>query len=324
MRGLLSVVLIAGLAWGGWWFFGATAQKSGLESWFSERRAAGWTAEYEDLEVTGFPNRFDTILTAMDLKNPEGWGWNVPQLHVYALSYKPNHIIAAIPDVQAVATPTGPINIVSTLFQSSLIFKPETSLALDRWQLEVEELLAVAPDWKAAVGSASFALVDAGREVPAYNLYIQGLEIKVPKRWRKMSGQRGRIPETHVDATLIFDRPLDRFAVENGNPSFKVINIRDAHFEWGSVDLNASGRLTVAKNGRLNGDLTFQTRDWRSLFEIAKAAGLIPRSQEDNWETGLTIIAGFSGNDEEIEAAIRFERGEMFLGIIPLGPAPRF
>ena len=40
MRALLAIVVVAALAWSGWWYFGAQTRKGALESWLDERRQA--------------------------------------------------------------------------------------------------------------------------------------------------------------------------------------------------------------------------------------------------------------------------------------------
>ena len=76
MRILLAIVILAGLAWSGWWYFGATTRQNAIESWLAGRRDAGWVAETADVRVTGFPNRIDLIVEGLDIADPEaGWAW---------------------------------------------------------------------------------------------------------------------------------------------------------------------------------------------------------------------------------------------------------
>ena len=47
--------------------------RSGLAAWFDARQAEGWVAEYADLSVQGFPNRFDTSLTDVAVEQSSDW-----------------------------------------------------------------------------------------------------------------------------------------------------------------------------------------------------------------------------------------------------------
>ncbi|MEO1918276.1 MAG: DUF2125 domain-containing protein, partial [Paracoccaceae bacterium] len=105
MRGLITLTLVLALSWSGWWFFGTAAQKTAIETWMQERREAGWIAEVDDFNVTGFPNRFDSVFIGLTLSNPRAsWTWQAPRFQLIALSYKPNHIIAVWPDTQTYTT----------------------------------------------------------------------------------------------------------------------------------------------------------------------------------------------------------------------------
>ena len=90
MRTLLAIVILAALAWSGWWFVQSTARDRAMEAWLADRRAAGWVAEAEDVRVRGFPNRVDTVITELSLSDPDaGWAWQADGLQVLSLSYKP-------------------------------------------------------------------------------------------------------------------------------------------------------------------------------------------------------------------------------------------
>ena len=74
---LLAIVILAALAWSGFWWFNASARERALDRWLAERRADGWQAEAADLRVTGFPNRVDVLVTDLRLADPEaGWSWH--------------------------------------------------------------------------------------------------------------------------------------------------------------------------------------------------------------------------------------------------------
>src|SRR4051794_30128731 len=106
MRTLLAIVILAALAWSGYWYVHATARHNAIDGWLAERRAAGWVAEAEKVRVRGFPNRVDTFVTGLDLADPKaGWSWKAGELELLSLSYDPFHVIAVLPGEQVVATP---------------------------------------------------------------------------------------------------------------------------------------------------------------------------------------------------------------------------
>ncbi|MEM9270831.1 MAG: DUF2125 domain-containing protein, partial [Pseudomonadota bacterium] len=86
MKTLLVLVLLATALYSGYWFVGARAQEAGLNAWLEAQRAQGWVAEVEELNVAGYPNRFDTTATGLELANPKaGWAWSAPEFQILAL-----------------------------------------------------------------------------------------------------------------------------------------------------------------------------------------------------------------------------------------------
>ena len=97
-RFLTIFIVVVTLGYSAYWWAGSAAQETAWARWMEERRAAGWVADYDALEVKGYPNRFDTRLTGFTIADPRaGWAWSGPVFQVLALSYKPNHIIAVWP-----------------------------------------------------------------------------------------------------------------------------------------------------------------------------------------------------------------------------------
>jgi hypothetical protein len=332
MRGLITLVLVLSLGWSAWWLIGTTAQKTAIETWMEQRREAGWVAEVDDFKVTGFPNRFDSIFTDLTLSNPQaGWTWQAPHFQLLALSYKPNHIIAVWPGTHTYSTRNDTTTITSSLFRGSLIFKPDTALSLGRMQLETSDLvLAGETDWRASAKEASVAFfAHNAPELPpnSYDLYIKALEFSPPATWRDSVDQNGVLPETIpeaiFDATLTYDNPWDRFAVEQTNPRMTTIQIRDFRFLWGDLNLNGKGSIDITDAGYMEGTFTLQAQKWRELLDVIIAAQLLAPDFTTALDRGVSVVAALAGNPEDIEIKLRFKDGLTYIGSIPIGAAPR-
>lgn len=332
MRGLITLTLVLALAWSGWWVIGTTAQKTAIETWMEQRRDAGWVAEVEEFKVTGYPNRFDSIFTELSLSNPQaGWAWEAPHFQLLALSYKPNHIIAVWPGTHSYATRNDTITITSSQFRGSLIFKPDTALSLDRMQLETADLaLAGETDWRASATEASVAFFSHNApDLPpnSYDLYIKALEFSPPALWRDAVDQSGTLPDTIpeaiFDASITYDNPWDRFAIEETNPRMTTMKIRDLRFLWGDLHLNGSGSIDVTEEGYMEGTFTLQAKKWRELLDVIIAAQLLTPDFEKALDRGITFVATLAGNPDDLEIKLRFADKLTYIGPIPIGPAPR-
>jgi len=46
MRKLITLIVVAALAWSGYWYLGMQGHKAALSTWFEDRRSEGWQVEY--------------------------------------------------------------------------------------------------------------------------------------------------------------------------------------------------------------------------------------------------------------------------------------
>ena len=166
MSRIVFVVFALAALWAGYWVIGSRALETRLTAWLDARRAEGWVAEAGAVTVRGFPNRFDTTIETLTLADPEtGVAWSMPFFQILALSYRPNHVIAVWPDTQVLATPAERLDIASERMRGSVVFRPDTALALDRTTIVMENVgLTSADGWMAWLAEARLATRPAGRE----------------------------------------------------------------------------------------------------------------------------------------------------------------
>lgn len=146
------VLIMAGIT--AWWFIAASAEKAAITSWLENRRAAGWQAEAELIEVLGFPNRLDLKLTKPALADPvSGWAWSAPWFEVANVIYDPAFFIAIWPEEQQIAAPGERATLRSDVMEASLRTEAGSSLALVRASVDIQK-----PGLKADL---------AGRPVPS-------------------------------------------------------------------------------------------------------------------------------------------------------------
>lgn len=328
MRKLIYLVLILTALWCGYWFVGATAAKRGIAAWFAEQRASGLTASYDELSVRGFPNRFDATLTGLHLADPrDGTGWRAPFFQVFALSYKPHHLIAVWPHEQVLDLPGGPLTVRSEDMRASAVFVPGPAFVLDRTSLEIAALSAGADGAGWGAERFRFATRRAAGSDAAHDLFIEAAEARLPPALRAQLDPAATLPEVidrlHLDVLLDLDRPIDRHALE-APPRLTAIALRDLSLHWGELGLALAGDLRAGADGAPDGELTVTADNWRGLVGLAVAAGLLREEDRAVTETALVLLAGMSGDDpDRLVAPLTFADGTMSLGPIPLGPAPR-
>ncbi|KAF0676896.1 DUF2125 domain-containing protein [Profundibacterium mesophilum] len=331
MRKLILVLIAASILWGIYWFIGARTVERGFAGWIEQLRAGGTQIEVAAIDTRGLPNRFDTTLTDIALDLPDrSFSWRAPFAQVLALSYKPNHVIAVLPDRQSFEWRGTPLTLEAERLRGSLVMRPELALGLDRSSfvgealalsgpggsgLRVEELrLATRPGAGGArpVHDIGFELDDARLIAGRGNGPLAGLPDDLPEL----------IERVRVDATVTFDAPLDRHAFVSAAPRPTRIDLRDARITWGMMELEAAGELRIGPDGVPEGAVSLAATQWREMLRLAVAAGLVDPGLSGTIETGMGLLAGLSG-DGALRLPLTFAGGRMSLGPVPLGAAPR-
>jgi hypothetical protein len=329
MRFLLIICGIAALAWSGYWFFGSRSVESGWRDWLDARAADGWVADYSDIRTAGFPNRFDTTISDVELADPQtGIAWSAPFFQVFRLSYKPNHVIAAWPDVQTFATPHQRITVGADRIQASAVFRPDTPLELDHANFVLDNVaLTSNAGWSAEVSQALFATRRAAALQNAHDIGLDATNIRPADAVLARLDPAGLLPRTFdhlkIDATLGFDAPWTLRAIESSRPAITRIDLRLAQANWGKLDLWAAGDLTIDAEGIPSGSITLRAKNWREMLQIGVSAGWVPNGLAGTLESGLGLLAKMAGNPNELDVPLNFSRGSVSLGPIPIGAAPR-
>lgn len=329
MKKLAAIIVILAALWGGYWWVGSSAVERNLKAWFEARREAGWVADYASLDTAGFPNRFDTTITDLDLADPEtGLAWHAPFFQILQLSYTPHHVILALPHEQTLASPYETVTVGSSHMNGSVIFKPSTALELERTAFVMKEVtLAGETGWQAALDEGRLAARLLPGQKARYEIGFEALGLRPSQAGRDALDPGGVLPETvetlKLDAEVTFDRPWDRAAIEEARPQPTAIDLKTLRARWGKLDLRATGTLAVDEEGMPSGKITVKAENWREMLKMAVTAGLVPKALAPTIETGLGLLAGLSGGGESLDAPLGFRDGGVYLGPVPLGPAPR-
>ena len=326
MRKLIWIMVLAALAWSAWWFIGAAALRRGIDAAVDEMRASGWQVAIEDRRVRGFPNRFDTTLVAPSLtETGSDITWSAPFVQVLALSYRPNRVIVAFPDEQRVEGPFGTARIATERARGSVTLAPEPSLALDHSEFVVDDL-AIESGARLSLDELLFATRrppgDASGRTHNIGITISGLDLPETVA-AALGGDAGRIGYANLDATASFARPIDRTVLSEGMPRPQAIAVDRLDVNWGEIGLSGSGALEIGADGRLTGVLDLELENWRRALDLLARIGVVPPEQLSIMTRGLGFMTGLSDDPETLSAPLAFRDGRMFLGPVPLGPAPR-
>lgn len=328
MRILIGIVVVASLAWGGYWFLGARGIEAALTDWVETRRDEGWVAEASAIDTAGFPNRFDTTLSDLELADPDtGLAWSFPQVQILTLSYTPNHIILALPRAFIVASPQQRIEVANARMRGSVVFVPGTALTLDRSSFEMAEVTVSSTNgWRGQIAQGQFATRRSPTASNGQDVFFEATDIVpaqavlsfldpanlLPARWDGMK----------LDVTLGFDAPWDRFSIEDRRPQPTSLTVKTARADWGDVTLELGGELKIDAGGWPTGEINIRARNWRAMLRIARDTGVMPANLEPTITRALEVLANLSGNAKTLDAPLTFRNKRVFFAGLPIGPAP--
>ena len=323
IRGLTIAVGVLAAGYGGYWFVAANAAGKGAVALVERLRAEGLTVAYSDLATRGFPSRIYTTVTDLAVSDPDsGIGWQAPWFQVFALSYRPNQIIAAWPESQEVTLPGEMLTIRSEGMRASAHVGLSTDLPLAQATVEATPLSvsAATAGWTAGAAHviAAFRKVDAG--TADYDLFAEFDSLTLPAPVVLVIDPEGSLPPAvdiaRLDATVTFDQPID---ASGGQPVLQSVTIREARITWGGMAVAVTGSLATGESGRAEGELVAEFTDWSGLVDLAVAAGALSAEQEPMWRNAMSAAAN---GDENLSAPLHLRNGLVFLGPVPIGVAP--
>lgn len=324
MRALLWVATILMAVWSGYWFVGKAAVERGIESVLAEAPARGLTIEQAGYAVQGFPNRFDLTVTDPHVREAaSGMGWSAPFVQVFSLSYKPWHVIAAFAPTQTVSRPGEEIALQSGKLQASLVVTPGAALALDRVTVVGTDIAAQSTlGWSLAARDLRAAVFADDTRANGYHLGFEALEATPdPALAALLPDLPPTIASAKLDAEAILTAPL-QMTPTYARPVLSALSLREASLNWGELVVFAKGDLTVV-GGYPEGRIDIRVDGWRNLVTLAVGMGLIKPEVAPTATGMMQALAGSSGDGTALTLPLTFAGGQMRLGPLPLGPAPR-
>ena len=327
MRKLMFLLVLLTVLWSGYWFAGSSMIRGAAEEWFAAQAAGGMTAEKTALTVAGFPNRFDLSAEGITFADPaSGIGWDAPFAQVFAMTWKPWHIIAALPPTQVVTLPDQTITIASEGLRASGRVRPAGNLPLAMAIAESGAILATSSQgWTAGADTAVLSLGAAAGKANAYDIAVDIAGLAPDPALLQQLVAGGDLPpaiaEIRLRATATLTAELDRHAGDT-SPRLAAVDLTDTLVTWGDVLLTATGSIAPDDQGYAAGRIAFSVTNWRKMMPMLVASGSVKPELARTVETMLDGLARQTGDAEVLKLPLVMKDGWMSMGPLPLGPAP--
>ena len=325
MRALLWIVLTAMAVWTGYWWVGASQIESGVKAWIAQQPPG--VVSTSSVDVHGIPNRFDLTLSDLVLADPaQGVQVSSPFLQVYAMAWKPWHVIAALPSGQVITLPDQKVTVGSEKLRASVQVHPSTALTLYELVGEAAAVkLTSDAGWTLGVNSLAVSMAEDVTRVNAYRLGLRVAEI-APDAALLHALAATDLPdlvdEVFLDGHAVLTAPLDRNAAQT-KPQLAALEIAATRVTWGALRFSAKGTMTAGADGLAEGEIGLRVEGWKRLPPILVAMGLVKPDVAPTVERMLEIVALQGGDLEVLQIKLICKDGRMVLGPLPLGPAPR-
>ncbi len=325
MRRFLGIAALITALWSGYWLMGKTAVERGFAAVLSQAPANGVQITEAGHSVAGFPGRFGLTVTEPHVADARSsLAWQSPFVQVASLSYKPWHVIADFAPEQRLTTPLQDISLLSDPLQASVVVSPGPALALQQITLAGSGLAARSSlGWAVAAQDLRFALNADPTTRDAYTVGLDAANVAPDAALVALLPDLPAVIEAaKLDAVISLTAPLDRFAAET-RPRPSALLLREMSVTWGDLSVLASGDVTLVA-GVPEGRIDIRVTGWRHLVTFATTTGLIKPEVAPTALGMMEAYASGSGDPNVLAMPLVFAKGQMRLGPLPLGPAPRF
>ena len=325
MRALLWIVLAATAVWTGYWWLGASQIESEVKAWFAQQPPG--VVRASSVEVHGIPNRFDLTVSDLVLADPaRAMQVSSPFVQIYAMAWKPWHVIAALPSGQVITLPDQIVTVGSESIRASVQVHPSTALTLNELVGEAAGVtLSSDAGWTVGFTHTAVSMAEDVTRANSYRLGLRVAEI-APDATLLQALAATDLPdlvdEVFLDGHAVLTAPLDRNAATS-KPQLTALEIADARVTWGALKFSAKGMLTAGPDGLAEGEIALRVEGWKRLPPILVALGLVKPDVAPTVERMLGIVAQQGGDLEVLQIKLICKDGRMVLGPLPLGDAPR-
>ena len=324
---LLVLLLRAGGARAGFWYYASGELAKGITAWRADWRASGGRAEFADPPVGGFPLELAADFASPVLALPTGETWRGPATVTgRAWLWQLETIRFAAPGRHELDLPAGRLALEAAELEGAFAF---AGGLLQRIELDLKRGRLANRDSGQELAAEAFFL-SAGPLAP-----VEGKDYAIDITF-DLAGLP--LPPEAAGATLLGPRlerlrlvgqlkgPLapgaaPRAAAALWRDGGGVLELAEIELLWGELRLEGSGTLTLDAAFRPLGAFSFETQGLLALIGRLDAAGLLDPEVVPVLTTALKALASGQGNNgqDRVSLPVTAQDGVLSLGLVPIG-----
>lgn len=278
LRILIGVVVACILLWSGYWFYGKHIHQSGIENLSLSLRNAGKFLDYDDIQTTGFPNRFDTTIKQPSFIDPNfPLSWSTEFLQILSLSYQPYRLIVVWPEQQIINIGNEQIEVNAKGLRASLSLRQTEEMDFDNVIVESDPIqLSGSSGWNHRFSKFLLAMrhkdpleQQNAIEISARAVHLpatnENLDPPSINNWSQLL--LNNLTDLRLDVSLGFSGAFTGQECAAGLIELQQIDLAESVLKWKRGQLTVNGQLNIA-DGKPSGTLTLDAgkRGFADLF----------------------------------------------------------
>lgn len=327
MRKLIVLVVVAAALYGGYWFVGKSQIQTRLVDALAQVDAGDVDLSYSTLNTRGFPSRFDTTITDLQFNDSaSALEWMAPTFQLFALSYRPNEVIAVFPNEQTLSVDGEVFTLFTNGMRASGKVRANAALAFQNATLEMDNpRIRTVEGAELAMASVLAAMRLTPDTTQTYDVFLEARAIVLPEDIRRMIDPQNQQPpiiqNLRFDSDVTVTAPIE---LNGSNAPVEITNLSITEFAltWGDMSVSAIGDVMPDAAGILDGSITISARNWQQALDLAVSIGAV----KDDRRFLITEIANNMDETPQIAdtltITLAITDGNMMLGAFALGPAP--
>ncbi|HTH17926.1 MAG TPA: DUF2125 domain-containing protein [Magnetospirillum sp.] len=322
-----AALILAGAGYTAYWFHAAGVLRKGLERWADQRRAEGWTVEWDGAATSGYPLHLRLTVTAPHLVNPQGAGWRTDGVVAAVQPFNWTRLRVVAPGRHQLAWPGGggELNAVKARAEINLY----RSGALDDATLLLSgvTVTGLAPEPLKAAGLAltwdPLEVTKVDHTTPTVRFSATAHGITLPNlpglpldRTIGLAEITGRVLGALPEAPP--REALARWSADGG-----TVEVDHVSLEWAPMELEGQGTLALDPAGRPLGSLTAQVRGFAPLMDRLADAGTVPANTANAAKMVLMLLSKTDSKGRPaVPVPVNIQDGNLFFGPARVAPIP--
>ena len=315
MRILIWTITIVVLSWSAYWMIGAKSIKAELLASIQNINSEGWSIEYSDAVVKGFPYRFDLTINNLKVKNKKNYlTWTLPYFQILSLSYAPKDLILVWPKEQKFKTKTKTISLISNKMLASIERTNTSSYDISKFILEVEGAdIKSSEDLVLQSKSIILAISKLKAETSAYKFGLNSTDLLVQSSDQSFYGFIGLLNTNSLSLNINADVHIDtllRVTEKKVYPKITKLNLKEISIHSKDLTLAALGDLETDKQGFPEGDIQLKISGWKQFLSTINSTDINKKIVES-----LGFLSILSGNQNDLTLDLLSLMEKFFLNL---------